>query len=36
MTQLEAFGDAVAWWALIITAAAIMVNIIIIYGEWKR
>lgn len=36
MTQTDLIMDALSTWALIITIAALVVNVIIIYGEWKR
>lgn len=36
MTQTDLIMDALSMWALIITVAALVVNAIIIYGEWKR
>ena len=36
MTQTDLIMDALSMWALIITVAALVVNVIIIYGEWKR
>jgi len=36
MTQTDLVMDALSMWALIIIVAALVVNAIIIYGEWKR